>query len=79
MITLTRVNDDLDEAFTPETLHRYCQMVQELRHSMLFDIEDDGCGPLAEQHYIAALAHLELAQTALRLAEIHQMQEMKRL
>ena len=76
---ITEPENSEDKPFTPETLRSYARMVEDLRHGFMFDTDDAGASPLAEQHYLVAMSYLELAQRAFSIAEIHQMQEMKRL
>jgi len=51
--------------------------VQALRVAMLCE-ENDQEGPFAEQHYLSALAYLELAQRELTLAHYHSVRERTR-
>jgi hypothetical protein len=62
----------MDLEFTPETLRNFTIDIEKLRHEMLFDMKSAGADPFAEQHFLAALAHLELAQRALTLAQFSQ-------
>lgn len=66
----TDITDDV--AFTPETLRDYAKRVEDLRHHFLFSLDDAGSDPFAEQHYLVALANLELAQRAFSLAALAQ-------
>ena len=50
------------------------KQVEALRGEMLFE-DNDHEGMIAEQHYLSAVAHLELAQRALMLAHVHSMRE----
>ena len=64
-------NED-EKPFTPELLESLAKHVEDFRADTLFGV-DGGCAePFAEQHYLAALAHLELAHREFMLAMYHQ-------
>ena len=71
MIWLEDYNKD-PEPFDPHTLEVYRKAVEDFRCRCLFDTDDAGADPLAEQEYLAALAHLELAHRHFTMARIHQ-------
>lgn len=56
------------------TLEEQAAVVEACRRVMLCD-ENDQEGGIAEQHYLNALAHLDLARAELTLAHIHSMRE----
>lgn len=58
--------------FTPETLRDLASQIEKMRFDMLMDMEDAGACPYAEQHYLVALGHLELAHRAMSLAHMSQ-------
>lgn len=61
-----------DLPFTPEVLDSYAHCVADLRCEWLFDTDAAGADPIAEQHYLAALSHMEAAQHSFSLAMLHQ-------
>jgi hypothetical protein len=61
-----------DEPFTPGTLQTYEKRLDKLRHDILFDTDSAGADPVAEQQYLIALSHLEMAQRHLALARLSQ-------
>jgi hypothetical protein len=61
-----------EEPFTPSTLQTYEERLEKLRHDILFDTDDAGADPIAEQQYLIALAHLETAQRHMALARLSQ-------
>jgi len=71
VITLDDPNKD-PEPFTPETLEVFEKRTEQLRLSLLCDVDEAGADPFAEQHALAAFAHLESAQRAFALARLHQ-------
>lgn len=48
--------------------------IEELKYDISFRTASDGIDPFAEQHFLAALAHLELAAREMMLAHYYQMQ-----
>lgn len=56
------------------TLEEQAGAIEVLRREILCQ-ENDHEGPFAEQHYLSALAHLELAQRELTLAHYHSVRE----
>jgi hypothetical protein len=61
-----------DLEFTPETLREYAKQTETLRTGALFDVDDAGADPEAEQYFLMALSHLENAQRAFTLAALRQ-------
>ena len=61
-----------DEPFTPETLDRCAKRAEQFRFDCLFDIDDAGADPFAVEHYLTALAQLELAHRHFKLAKLCQ-------
>jgi hypothetical protein len=60
------------EPFTPETLEGFEKCAEGLRLDFLCDVDEAGADPVATQHALVALAHLELAQRAFALARLAQ-------
>lgn len=55
-------------------LEKVAGTVETLRNEILFT-DNDHEGPLAEQHLLSAIAHLEIAQRELMLAHYHSVRE----
>ena len=70
---MTNPNEE-DAAFDPSTLQRYTKAAEKLHHDILFgtDVNGSGADPLAEQEYLVALSHLELAMRHFTMARTHQ-------
>jgi hypothetical protein len=72
-------NPDKDpDPFTPETLAACVKAVEALRNQYLFDIDEAGADPVAEQHYLTALATLEVARQHFALARLFQTRALAR-
>jgi len=61
-----------DEPFTPETLEAYAKLTEDLRGHCLFSIDVAAANSEAEQQFLMALSHLELAQRHFKLAALKQ-------
>lgn len=61
-----------DRPFTPGRLRDFAKMIEELRWYFLYDTDDAGADPYAEQEYLLALAAMEMAQRHFALASLHQ-------
>ena len=70
--------DDDDKPFTPETLADYAKQIEDMRNRLLFESDDAGADAVAEQHFLVALGHLELAHRAMKLANLAQMRALPR-
>ena len=62
-----------DAPFTPATLQDYAKRADALHKDILFGTDgNSGADPLAEQEYLIALSHLELAHRHFTMARFHQ-------
>jgi hypothetical protein len=61
-----------DEPFTPETLDGYTKRIEDLRCEILFETDGAGADPHAEQLYLLALGHLDMAGRYMALASMAQ-------
>lgn len=65
-------NAELAE-FSPDTLEKCAKQVEDLRlGEFLFGIDEAGADPVAEQLYLVALNHMELAERHFKLAKLAQ-------
>jgi len=67
-----------DDPFTPEMLAKFARQVEDLRADILFGVDDNGADPFAKQHFLTALAHLDLAHRSFKLARLCQIQALVR-
>lgn len=54
-------------------LQQLAPMIEQLRHRLLFDFDETGLEPVAEQHFLASIALLDTAQRHMTLANLSQM------
>ena len=64
--------DSLDREFTPEALREVAASVEGMRHDLLFNLDEAGADPMAEQHYLLALNALDQAVRFLKIAAMTQ-------
>jgi len=65
------LNED-PKPFTPATLRAFGRAVEELRHELLYGVDENGADKFAEQHMMLALSTLEQAQRYLSVAALNQ-------
>jgi hypothetical protein len=66
------------DPFTPEILSGAATRVRELRQELLFDVDDAGSDPEAEQLFLLAQSALESAERFLKLSSMKQSQALAR-
>jgi len=64
---------NMRQEFTPQHFGVMAELVTDIGQTLLFQYEEAGVDPIAEQLFLEALAHLELTATSLKKAEIFQM------
>jgi hypothetical protein len=64
------MHEDLE--FSPETLQQLAEEVENLRFGSIMNVDTAGADPMAEEHFLLAVAALEQAKIHLRLARLHQ-------
>lgn len=62
----------MDREWSCKDLNSMAQFMGKIKGDFLFGMDEDGMAPIATQHYLAALGHLELAIRSLKIAHFHQ-------
>ena len=60
--------DENEQVIDQESLGVLSATIEKLRLTILFEYESAGIPPMAEQHFLIALAHLETAGRTMKLA-----------
>ena len=63
----------MKKEWTCHSLDSMATTLEEIKDNFLFEMDEDGMAPIATQHYLASLGHLELAIRSLKIAHFHQM------
>ena len=69
---MNKLNVLLGDELTCHDLTFITSFLDNLHGYLLFSYEDAGTSPLAEQEFLAAIHHLELATTCMTKADLHQ-------
>ena len=63
----------MEKRYNCTTIDEIAEKIEETRLDLLFQFEDAGMAPIAEQHYLAAIANLDQAVRSFKLSHLHQM------
>lgn len=62
----------MEKEWTCNSFLSMAETLENIKTSFLFEMDEAGISPIAEQHYLSSIYHLKLAICALKIAHLHQ-------